>query len=302
MANRLYSFKYTGDGNDNRNLGGCPFNVSSKGLAWVKPTDTTANDGAMSWVGMGSDLSIDPNAAANPSANKIQAFQENGIQVGTDANVNSNGVDYQGVIISGDPSTYYEGSYTGNSTTSNPITGVGFRPDLIIIKRTTSTASVGRFWFRPSGQANVWAATNGSTGFLTDDADGFTITTTNSSVNASGSTYRFVCLKLETGYSEYVSWTGNATDNRDITTSFNPEFVWIKTQSGSQAPVFRTTANSGDNTTVWTLSTANIADSIQSFGDKKFTIGTNATANRNATSIDAFVMRDNSTGNFFPFF
>lgn len=305
MSLRFGSVKYTGDGTDNRDLtSGFSFPVA---LFWTKPADTTANDGAMSWSAMGSDKSFDPSGSATPGANMIQAFNPggvNGVQLGSSDNVNKNGTDYYSVAINGDSTCFYQGSYTGNGTTSNPVTGVGFQPDLLFVRRDGGSA--GRFYIRNSDQASTWSAANGSAGFFTMDSDGFTVTSTSSQVNTSGSTYYYVAIKFETGFSEAGSFTGNATDNRDITTTFNPEGVIMKANSGAQPPVFRTTANTGDDTSSWLSTTANFADGVQSLGTNKFTVGTNATVNRNATTMTWMAFRDNppvsAGGDFFLMF
>ncbi len=299
---RVYPFTYVGNATDNTDLTGFPFAPT---FAWVKPSDTTANDGAISWVGLGSDKSYDPAGGSTPSANMIQAWNSDGIQIGNSANVNSSGVTYYGVAMAGDSSCYYEGSYTGGGTTSHAITGVGFQPDFLIIKRDGGSPS--RFYLSESNQSSVWTATNGSSGFTTMDADGFTLTSASSQVNQAATTYRFIAIKLEAGYSEMGSFTGNATDNRAITgVGFQPTVVIMKGNSGAQAPIFRTSVHSGDDTTFWISTTANAADLIQTLDSDGFTVGTGTQANRSATTMTWYALRDNppisAGGDFFLMF
>jgi len=301
---RVHSFTYTGNATDNRDLTGFPFAPT---FATVKPSDTTANDGVMSWVGLGTDKSFDPfSGASAPFADGIQAWNSDGIQIGASDYVNKSGTTYYGFAIAGPASVYYEGSYTGDGTTSNPVTGVGFQPDFLIIRRNGGSA--GRFYMSQINQSSVWTASNGSAGFTTMGSDGFTVTSASSQVNSTGQTYYFVALKLETGYSAMGTFTGNVTDNRAITgVGFPPEVLIMKASSGAQAPVFRTSAHSGDDTSIWITTTANATDRIQSLDSDGFTVGADNQVNRSATTMGWYALRDNpgsadSQGNFFLLF
>lgn len=303
MGLRVYPFTYVGNATDNTDLTGFPFAPT---FAWVKPSDTTANDGAISWVGLGADKSFDPfSGATAPFANAIQAWNSDGIQIGASDFVNKSGTTYYGVAFAGDSSCYYEGSYVGDGGTSNAITGVGFQPDFLIIRRNGGSA--GRFYMSQINQSCVWTASNGSAGFTTMDADGFTVISTSSQVNSAGQTYYFIALKLEAGYSAMGTFTGNVTDNRAITgVGFQPEVVIMKAASGAQAPVFRTSAHSGDDTSIWITTTANAADRIQSLDSDGFTVGADNQVNRSATTMGWYALRDNppisAGGDFFLMF
>lgn len=296
---RVYPFTYTGNATDNTDITGCPFTPT---LAWIKPADATANGGALSWVGLGSDLSFDPSNSPNPSANMIQAWNSDGIEIGSAANVNSSGVDYYGVMMTGDSTEYAEGSYTGDGGTSNYIT-VGFQPDIIFFKRTSGSASIGRFNTEIVNVAQSWSAANGSD-MLDTDATGYTITSASSQINGAGAGYKWVAFKNTSGFMATGTYTGNATDNRAITgVGFQPDVVVIKANSGAKVPVFRTSVHSGDDSSLWATTLANTTDRIQSLDSDGFTVGANDDVNMSGRVITWWAFRDNppasAGGDFF---
>lgn len=101
--------------------------------------------------------------------------------------------------------------YTGTGST-NPITGVGFQPDWVWGKRRNDT---GNNWLfdavRGAGNQLVTNNTNaevpGSTEFASFDSDGFTVTSTAGSFNASGSTY--IAWNWNAGGSTVTNTTGS---------------------------------------------------------------------------------------------
>src|SRR3972149_4945205 len=74
------------------------------------------------------------------------------------------------------------------------------------------------------------------------------------------------------------SYTGNATDNRDITgVGFQPKYGLIKSD-GKQGPVHRPAALAGDSTLRFT-GTPNSSNAIQALQSDGFQVGTDATVN-----------------------
>ncbi len=167
------------------------------------------------------------------------------------------------------------GSYTGDGTDNRPITGVGFRPDLVIIK------SRGVNWgcFRTSAMSDdstaylAQAATNFAGGVKTLDSDGFTLGT-HASVNGSGIVYDWQAFR-DDGAGDFAvgSYQGDGTDNRQITgLGFEPALVCVKVMSTTEG-VWRTAANSGDQTMRFTPY-ADLVNNIQAFLADGFDVGT----------------------------
>jgi hypothetical protein len=95
--------------------------------------------------------------------------------------------------INFDPQDYFNTKlYTGTGA-SNAITGVGFQPDFVWLKRRDSTASHALFDINRGVNKQLRTNTTGGeetvSWFPSFDADGFTVSTTESDGNASGGTY-----------------------------------------------------------------------------------------------------------------
>ncbi len=112
--------------------------------------------------------------------------------LGTSGDVNVSGGTYVAYLFAEKAGKSKFGSYTGTGA-SNAITGTGFTPKLVMIKRTDSTGD----WMIAynNGTAIVMLKANTSdaafnkSGYIdTFDANGFTVLT-NTAVNASGGTY-----------------------------------------------------------------------------------------------------------------
>ena len=96
-----------------------------------------------------------------------------------------------------DPSVYFNTNlYTGNGSSSHAITGVGFQPDWVWIKRRNDADS--NFVYdsvRFNGSNAYWLQTNNTNAEGSDrpltafGSDGFTIGSNNSGLNANSSTY-----------------------------------------------------------------------------------------------------------------
>ena len=94
------------------------------------------------------------------------------------------------------PSDYFNTKlYTGNGST-NAITGVGFQPDLVWMKRRDSSASHdwedavrGAGKYIRSDTTNAEVDSSGSFGITSFDSDGFSLTGSGGRTNASGGTY-----------------------------------------------------------------------------------------------------------------
>jgi hypothetical protein len=137
------------------------------------------------------------------------------------------------------------GTYTGDGTDNRDITGVGFQPDVVIIRYDNNTAPVIRTADMPADRAkritsNTSLQPNYIQSFL---ADGFQVGS-NSNVNQSGRLYHWVALKAGANV-QIGTYTGNASDNRNITgVGFQPD--WVITMADNEQDVFRPGPVSGD--------------------------------------------------------
>ena len=187
---------------------------------------------------------------------------------------------------------FASGSYTGNGASGRAITGVGFKPGLVLIKANATSAGVGRT-STMSGDATKplsggTALTAGQIQSL--DSDGFTIGT-NASVNTSGTTYQWAAF--ESGRELKVgSYTGNGAATRSITGfGFQPELVAVLPAS-AQIAVLRAT---GMTTSFAFGSNAGAASQINSLDADGFTVGNSASTNTSGTAYH-YVAFNDATG------
>ena len=173
------------------------------------------------------------------------------------------------VSAGGAPSVFNAVTWTGDSTTSRGITGVGFRPDFVWIKRRDGTdghvindsvRGVAKNIF-PFG-----TAAENTTAYLSSfDTDGFTIDTFNTGTNLSGAEYVAWCLKGGgtavtntdgaitssvsdnfSGRFSVVSWTAtNSTSNVGHGLGVAPELIITKSRDSVASWMVYTTAIDG---------------------------------------------------------
>jgi hypothetical protein len=222
-------------------------------------------------------------------ANIIKSLTANGFTVGTSAQSNANGTTYYYVAFldtgAGDIKV---GSYVGDGVNNRNITGIGFSPSVVAIKGNSGAYG----WWKTTNMAGDstlgFAGFNTQTGkILSVDADGFTLGTS-TDVNGNGTTYYYFVFGTNAATIKVASYTGNNTDDRDITTvGFQPAMVWIKA-SNPIASVFRVDTNVGDSSKLFGGSyTTNLIQSILSNG---FQIGNGAGVNELNTSNQYFAV------------
>lgn len=171
------------------------------------------------------------------------------------------------------------GSYTGNGTAQS-ITGVGFKPDAVIIKGGSQIAQL----CTASMGADATKPLIGATALQTDrvtslDSDGFSVGG-NAQVNANATTYYWIAVR-ETNAKDFAfgTYAGDDEDDRSITVGFQPNMV-IVVASGTQVAMWRTSDMTAGNSMSF-LGNLGV-DFIQAFEANGFQVGTNATVNSTA--------------------
>lgn len=124
--------------------------------------------------------------------------------------------------------TFTYGSYSGNGT-SQSITGVGFEPDVVLIKSDAGYAGVVATSSMTTGEAKLLSGTAAlSTGHIsTLDADGFSVGASNQ-VNKSSESYYFVAWDDDTGI-DVGSYVGSPGA---VSVGYRPAMVWILGDDG----------------------------------------------------------------------
>lgn len=177
------------------------------------------------------------------------------------------------------------GTYTGDGVDDRNITGVGFRPDLVIVKGGANIACWRNKFNR--GDSTMYFA--GNTANFADGIqeilnDGFQVGT-DAKVNANGTTYYYIAIKGTDGqeYFQTGKYVGNATDARQLTVSgitFTPDIFFTKGDT-AQNPSVRTAEVTGDN--AWHFSgSIDAANEIQNLVANGVELGTSARTNGSA--------------------
>jgi len=194
-SNILNTFTYTGNGVDNRNITGAGFQPDLIFLLGQGSNPVEYRDSSAAYAG------DQTNTLGNNSAgvaNRIQAIQADGFQVGSSARTNEAGVVFHAIVMKTLALRADLRTFTGNSGDNRNFTGIGFQPDFVMIHEAASgiaTGSVIRFREESGDNSleveNIAEAANKIQAIA---ADGFQVGT-NASVNLSGTVYSALSLK-----------------------------------------------------------------------------------------------------------
>jgi len=181
------------------------------------------------------------------------------------------------------PMRLYVSSYVGDGGSSHPITGVGFQPDVVIIKSSANRAAV----IRTSTMGGTVSKIIGSTGpldancILSLNVDGFTVGSSQD-VNKKDVTYYYAAMKAGSDL-RVGSYAGDNNDNRPITgVGFQP--VWVITLGDGNDSAFRPDILAGDNSYLMT-GTGKLTNRIQALEADGFQVGSNADVNELNTTF-----------------
>jgi hypothetical protein len=174
--------------------------------------------------------------------------------------------------------TMQTGYYIGTGAAGNVISGLGFRPDFVII-RSTSVGNVGMFKTSSMPAANSAffnGAADSTATFIALNDDGFTVNLTNS-VNSPNNHYIWTAFGgsdcTSTGTFCVNTYIGDGTGDRDITTGFQPGIV-INKRTTTAAAHFRTASMPINQTDYFTSTDNDTAGNlIKSFASTSFKVG-----------------------------
>lgn len=178
------------------------------------------------------------------------------------------------------------GTYTGNGVDSTNISGIGFRPQLVIIKGGANATVIRTKEMR--GDKTAYLGTN--VGNLSDAiqellADGFQVGT-NAVVNAAATVYYYIAIRGVSGQSNFRTgrYIGSGVDSRNFTVgglNFTPDIAIIAGDIAANK-VFRLTSHVGDDSSQFT-GTINAADLIQNLQTNGFQLGADNRVNGSGT-------------------
>lgn len=285
---------YTGSGSG-QSITGVGFQPD---LVLLKNISTT-NHAHFRITGMGANKSVPVRADAAASTDCLKSLDSDGFTVGNNAAVDGSGntIHYIAVKDNG-AGDFNVGIYTGDATDGKAITGVGFQPNFVLIKSDSTVTGASKF--SPNANTSMHFAGGDRTDSIVSlDADGFTVNDGSSSggnlVNVNTKSHYWFAFKSVPNYVSVFQYTGDGTDDRNITTpNFQPGFVYIK-GNNSSSPKTRFSTQSGDNSQGW--DEAQGVNSIQSFISTGFQIGTENSVNENTKIMQALVIAADFTTN-----
>lgn len=289
MALRVAYGTYVGNGADDRDITVSP-SFAIKAVL-IKGDDGTVTT-TISFSSMGGnarDLSALSDALV---VNRIQSIGTGTFQIGSSDYVNKSGVTFYYFVLGGDDTEIVAGTYTGNNTDDRQIT-TNFLPEAVWIVGLQNDQTIARF----GGISTDLGVSMGGTGssfantIQSFNATGFVIGN-DGTVNQNTVTFYYLAIKNVSGQSYTNSYTGNGSDNRNITApNFQPDAVFVKGVSTNG--VFRTASHAADRTSDFDAS-ANQADQIQSFISTGFQIGVDSRVNTNATVYYYYTIIDSA--------
>ena len=200
------------------------------------------------------------------------------------------------------------GSYTGNAS-SNSITGLGFRPDWVMIKRTDSAngwnvfdslRGAGMVLFPNSSNAEADNTAN----FVSFDSDGFSLASSGGDTNASGGTYIYWAVAKNVPSNttladsfKVLTYSGNATDNRAFDIGFRPDMIWYKARNQSYDHNLSDAVRGAQKQVRPNrdIVEQSATDLIKSFTSTGFTVGTGGDANASGNDYVAWAWKAGNT-------
>jgi len=175
------------------------------------------------------------------------------------------------------------GSYVGNRTDGRQITGIGFQPDVVIIKAERNRSGIIRTSTMVGDRSKVLTSTGSlqTNRIESLDADGFTIGS-NNDVNQRNQTYHWVAMRAGSDLA-VGTYTGDGHDNRSIS-GVGLQPVWVITMGDGDDSIFRPASVSGDNS-YQMIGTGQLANRIQALEADGFQIGRDRDVNESGTTF-----------------
>ncbi len=296
---------YTGDGNDNRDLTGLGLKAN---LLLVKSRDA-AKDWNVVDQDRGATNKLETNNADDEvtAADNIQAFINDGFQVGADAQVNTNTEKYVAYGWEEFGANYGLDVllYSGTGLTRTVTHRLGATPELILVKGRDVGGTGDWYVFHKSLNAGTtpeqWHLKLNSTAsevqqsdIWNDIAHSATLMSlgTNAGVNQSATNYVAYLFAPIAGVSAFGVYTGTGASNPITGLGFSPSLVVIKSRRGLPSPW--SVYDTGRGATIRlqmnvNAAEATVAQGLTSFDADGFTVGTSNEVNSNAVGTERYI-------------
>ena len=180
---------WAGNDNNDRSISGAGFTpdlvmlIARTGLLTIWRTSTMIGDQSQSF-----------RTGDTMGADMIQAFEADGFQVGTDIRVNGSGRNYDAICLKNVASKLKVLTYTGDGATGRSVTGAGFRPNFVLLKKATiGDQGVVRYQSHAGALSHKMKTADETNLITAFEADGFEVGS-HATVNASGVVYNAVVM------------------------------------------------------------------------------------------------------------
>ncbi len=200
--------------------------------------------------------------------------------------------EFAGSILANASNLMITGSYTGNGTDDRTISGLGFRPEAVMILPESSSRGVLRTSSMSGDASKILNYT--SAGLSADliqslTGDGFTIGT-NASVNTNAVVYHWIAWGAGADIT-VGSYTGNGTSQSINGVGFQAEMMLVAGASSSQAAM-----RSSLSTSTWDFgNSAGVATAVTTLNSDGFSVGASALANSSSTVYHYVAFNQNSS-------
>ncbi len=266
----MISGSYIGNGIDGRTISGLGFRPEVIMIM-------SGNGTAIRTSTMSGDATKIGGAFFSVTSNLVQSLTGDGFTIGNDTFVNTNGDTYHWVAF-GAGDNLDVGQYTGNGS-SQTVGNIGFQAETAFVFGVGATQVV----YRTNQSTSTFDLSNNgafASAITSFGATSFDVGNS-SSTNQSSTAYHYFAFNEATSYFKTGTYTGNGSDNRNITgVGFESEFVITKATSINNFAIGKT-ESTGYNTDVNVAGTFNQLQALQSDG---FQIGTDAAVNQNGAS------------------
>lgn len=269
---------FVGNGQDDRAITGLGFQPD---VVLIK--NGTQGNTVVRTSSMVGDISRSLGTGAGSESSQVKSLDTDGFTVGTDAQVNQNGVTIYWVAFQADPAELAVGSYVGNGANSRSITGIGFQPGYVMVMNQSGQQAVQRF-FDQTGDNSRAFDTNGEipNRIRSFDVDGFTVGPHNS-VNETGQIIHYVAWGLVPGRIAAGTYTGNGADDRAVPgAGMRPLYMLLADESGASQPIQRFSSLSA-GLSLGVAGGSAFGNAIQDFLDTGFEVGTSIGVNNPGT-------------------
>jgi len=278
---KMVTGSYTGNGTS-QSITGLGFSPS---LLMIKSDSTGV--AAFTHTSMGVNSTACFSTATGNFAEGVTALNSDGFSVGSSTVVNALGVVNRYTAFYGAPSSnFYVGAYTGNGQDNRSITGLGFEPDLVVVKSYGAGFGVFRTSSATDEYSSYFSATaDTNTRIKALESDGFRIGT-HAEVNTAATLYFFFAFKNTAGEFKVGEYDGDGESTRSITgLGFRPGMAWIKRREASAGILRNSTVMPAPEQSQYFTGAANALNRIKSLQSDGFQVGNANEANSTTASV-----------------